>query len=375
MMRTSYFGLTLAAAAAGLVNASCSTVECGQGTVERDGACFAADQSTEPGMCGGTGPFATVLGLDGTCETEVPTVCDEETTRAETDDQTGVTTCIGTGGGCEVEIQCSAPESGRITLCGRIWDAETDMPIAASIDGSTAECDPAAPTTSGPCSLRVRFFDALDFAGDPAGAMAITPPDGVYTDNCNRYRGHNMTRPQFGFIGMGVDDAPGITPTTPHRLTGVATANALATPGRGFRAYSTRVSTDMLWSTSAAIGGMTFAERGVLAIVFRYQGQPRAGVQIRQAGSLIPNTDFYFTDTGIARTSVSPGVPGTQSVTGANGTGLVISVDTPTAHDGVGAEPGTPGQCIWPSNLAAAIPGVVFIQTKDAETTLGAACP
>lgn len=367
-MRTSYIGFMLAAAAAGLVNASCSNVECGQGTVERDGACFPADQGTEPSMCGGTGPFATVLGLDGKCETEVPTVCDEESTRAETDDATGVTTCIGVTGGCDSEIQCQAPDSGRITLCGRIWDAETDDPIAAALNTPEMMCNPAAPTTDGPCSLRVRFFDALDFASNPATAMPIMPPEGVFTDGCNRYRGHNMTRPQFGFIGIGVDDAPGITPAVPHRLTGVATANALATPGRGFKAYITRVSTDNLWTSTSGIGGMTFAQRGVLAIVFQYKGAPRAGVTVRRAGATIPADDYYFSDTTKARTMVSAAL----TMTGANGTGLVVNTDSPTAHDGIGAEP---AGCQWPSNLAAAIPNVVFMQIKEAELPGGAACP
>ncbi|HUQ04350.1 MAG TPA: hypothetical protein VM261_17745, partial [Kofleriaceae bacterium] len=229
---------------------------------------------------------------------------------------------------------------------------------------------------SGPCSLRVRFFDALDFAGNPQTAQPIIPPEGVYQDGCNRYKGHNMTRPMFGFVGIGVDDAPGITPTTPHRVTGVATANNLATPARGFRAYITKVSTDQLWSTSAALGGMSFGQRGVLAIVFHYKGAPRSGVTIRRSGSPIPNDDFYFTDTGITRTTVSGGIPGTQSSTGANGTGLVINADTPIAHDGIGGEPGTPGQCVWPSNLGASIPNVVFVQIKEAElATGGAACP
>ena len=365
-MRT-YLGLSLAAAAAGLVNVSCSQIECGQGTIERDGVCQPTDGTT-PGMCGGDGPFATVLGLDGLCETEVPTVCDETTTREEVDDQTGVTTCIGITGGCGSEIECNAPDANKATLCGRIWDSEVDTPIAAAMTTPEVMCNSAAPTTDGPCSLRLRFFDALDFAMNPTGAMPIVPEGGVYTDGCNRYRGHNMTRATFGFMGIAVDDAPGITPVTPHRLTGVATSNAFASPGREFRAYVTRVSTDMAWSTSSGIGGMTFSQRGVLAIIFHYKGVPRNNVQIRRNNMLIPTDDFYFSDSGIGRTTVVAA----QAMTGANGTGLVINSNTPIAHDGVGNEP---SGCIWPSNLAASIPGVVFMQIKEAETAAGAACP
>lgn len=372
-MRT-YLGLSLAAAAAGLVNVSCSQVECGLGTIERDGVCQADTGGTTPGMCGGDGPFATVLGLSGMCETEVPTVCDEETTEPSLDDVTGVTTCIGTGGGCGEEIKCGPHTGGRVSLCGRIWDTETETPLPEDMAISTNRCDPANPTTSGPCSLRLRFFDALDFAMNPQGAMPIVPPDGVYVDGCGRYRGLNMTPATFGFMGIAVDDAPGITPTTPHRLTGVATTNTFGNPGQRFHAYATRSSTDTTWTTGAGLAGSSFAERGVLAIVFTYNGMPRSGVQVRRNGSPTPSgDDFYFSDTmptaNPARSMVGPS---SQTTTGANGTVLVINSNTPIAHDGIGAEP---SGCVWPSNLAASIPGVVFMQIKDAETPAGAACP
>lgn len=365
-MRT-YLGVSLVAAAAGLVNVSCSQVECGQGTVERDGTCVPSDQATTPDMCGGIGPFATVLGLDGKCETETPTVCDDVTTREEVDSETGVTTCIGIAGGCSNEIDCPDPDSGKATLCGRIWDSELETPIPEAATNPTVRCNPASPTTDGPCSLRLRFFDALDFAMNPSGAMPIQPEGGVYTDGCNRYKGHNMTRATFGFIGIAVDDAPGITPVTPHALTGVATSNAFASPGEQFHAYATKVSTDQKWHTTSGIGGASFASRGVLAIVFDHNG-PVSGVQVRRNGALIPADDYYFSDTMSARMTVDPA----RTNTGPNGTVLVINSNTPIEHDGVGAEP---SGCQWPANLAASIPGVVFMQIKEAQTAAGAACP
>jgi hypothetical protein len=364
-MRT-YLGLTLVAAATSLVNLSCSQVECGQGTVERDGVCYPADTATNPSSCGGDGPFETEEGLDGKCWTKVPTVCDETSTREEVDDTTGVVTCIGTAGGCGSSIDCPAPAAGKATLCGRIWDAESDDPIAAAPGATGTAC--GTPTTDGPCSLRVRFFDAVDFASDPMAAQPLAGE--VLTDDCNRYRGKDLTRATFGFIGVGVDDAPGITPTTPHRVTGVAASNAFASPGRDFAAYTTKVTTDMAWHTSSGIGGMTFAQRGVLAVVFHYHNAPVAGVQIRRGGATIPADDFYFSDTTKARTTVAAA----QTVTGANGTALALNPgsSSPTEHDGVG---GLPSGCQWPTNLAAAIPGVVFVQIKDAQTAAGAACP
>ncbi|MBE7453405.1 MAG: hypothetical protein HS111_32440 [Kofleriaceae bacterium] len=361
-------GLSLAGLGLGLVglsNVSCQAIDCGPGTLERDGVCVPADETVGDARCGGAGPFATVLGLDGTCEVETPTQCDPTTTEERFDPQTGITTCVGTGGGCSEPIACQAPDAGRATLCGRIWDTETDTPFAEAVNNATMRCDPANPTQDGPCSLRLRFFDALDFAMNPSGAMPLVPEGGVFQDGCNRYRGHNLPRATFGFIGIAVDDAMG-TPAR-HIMTGVATSNAFASPGRDFRAYITRNSTDTAWTSSAGLAGDSFATRGVLAIVFHYQDAPVSGITVRRNGSLIPNDDFYFSDTDRERTTVDAAL----TSTGANGTVLVINSPTPIAHDGVGNEP---SGCIWPSNLAASIPNVVFVQIKEAETPAGVVC-
>lgn len=264
---------------------------------------------------------------------------------------------------CSIPLPCPPPDAGKATVCGWIHDAETDG-IIPTENPTRQSC--SGLTSTGPCSLRVRYFDALDFAGNPSGALPIVPESSM-VDDCGRFRALNLPRPQFGFLAIAVDDAPGITPVTPHRLTSVTVPNALATPGI-VRAYSTRVSTDVMWHASSAVGGMTFAQRGALVKVFTYRGQPRAGVAVRQSGATIPNNDFYFSDTGITRTTIAP----QQTSTGANGSVLIINVDTPTGHDGVGAEP---SGCVWPAKLGAATPGVVWIDLVEAETPSGAICP
>lgn len=356
--------ITGLAVAAGFGNVSCSKVDCGEGTVERDGTCFPADD--QPGSANCTP--GTVLGSMG-CEVETPTQCDVNTTMEVFDPETGLTTCIGTGAvGCSTELSCSSPDSGRASLCGRIYDTETDLPIVDPVagGGTGAQC-PVNPTQTGPCSLDLKFYDALDFAQDPMAAMPLPPEGGVYLDDCGRYRGHNMPRATFGFIGVAVEDAAG-TPDR-HIRTGVATSNQVASPGNRFRAYVTRNETNATWTAGAGIGSPSFAQRGVLAVIFHYKGMPRENVTIRRNGSNVPNTeDFYFTDPGIARTMIDT----TSDDTGPNGTVLVVNSPTPISHDGVGNEP--PG-CIWPANLAASIAGVVFVQIKEAELAGGAACP
>jgi hypothetical protein len=355
------------ATAAAASTMSCSTLECGEGTIERDGTCVSGtgfnDTTCGPG---------TALGPNGTCLPDPMIVCDPMTTQEVVDPDTGVTQCVGTdvGGDCSAPRACPAPQSGKLTLCGRLYDTETDQPIEAA--NATGELCTAS-TATGPCSLKLLFFDALEFSINPMTANPIVPTT-LDVDDCGRFVAQNLSRPSFGFIGAGTDDANG----QPDRyvLTGVATPNASATPARDFRIYATLKSTDADWSSSAAIGGASFAERGVLAAVFRHRGAPVAGVRVRRSANFIPNDDFYFSDTGVGRTTVSPHVnndtsPGVGS-TGPNGTALVINVSSATNHDGSGGEP---ANCRWPESLAAAIPTVVFVQLKDAETSGGAACP
>lgn len=348
------------AIAGGLSNVSCSRIECGTGTVEREGVCEPVDVQPGSANCAP----GTVLGPMG-CEVETPTQCDPISTEERFDEDTGITTCVGLGGtGCSAVLPCNN-DGTNVTLCGQIYDTETDMPIVAP--GATAtRCNPAAPTAEGPCSLDLKFYDALDFAQNPDTAQPLVPAGGVYVDDCGRYKGENITSPTFGFIGVAVGDAVGREGR--HRRTGVATANGLARPDADFRAYVTRVSTDMLWSTQAGLSGMTFAQRGVLAIVFRHNDNPVAGVQVQRDNNNIPNDDFYFADDpGPGRAMLST----TRTNTGPNGTVLVVNSPTPIAHDGAGGEP---AGCQWPSNLAASIAGVTFVQIKDAEMPGGAPC-
>jgi len=351
---------------AGAGNLSCSALECGTGTVARDGVCVPADEQPDNAQCG----EGTELGQGGLCVPSEVVVCDPDTTLADEDPVTGVITCIGiSNGGCSVDTLpggCPDPSSGKVTLCGRLYDSQTDAVFqAAAADGTP--CDPNNPTSEGPCSMSLTFYDAVDFAQNPATAQPLVPAD-LYYDDCGRYRATDLPRATFGFIGLGIDDATGAADR--NRLTGVATPNAPPTPTahKKFKGYVTRNETDMAWTQTAGLTGMTFAERGVLAIIFHYHDLPVAGVQVRRNMSPIPNDDYYFSDTDPARSTVAVA----QTTTGANGTVLVTGAPSPTNHDGVGSEP---SGCQWPNNLAASIPTVVFMQIKDAETAGGAECP
>jgi hypothetical protein len=265
---------------------------------------------------------------------------------------------------CAIPLPCPAPTTDKVTLCGRIYDTESDDVVEAS-NPTRQAC--TGTTASGPCSLRVRYFDALDFAMNPTGAQPIVPPESV-VDDCGRFRAQNMTRATFGWIGIAVDDAPTVTPAEPHRLTSVSFANAEAVGNTQMRAYTTRVATDQRWTTTAGLTGMTFAQRGVLLKVFLYHDQPVAGVRILRNGSMIPADDFYFSDVGPTRSTIDPA----QSATGANGSVLMINGPTPIELSGTGAEP---AGCQWPANLGASVAGVISVDRREAETSSGSACP
>lgn len=264
---------------------------------------------------------------------------------------------------CAIPLSCPPPSAGKATICGWIHDAEADEVVAAP-DPMRQACGSA--TTSGPCSLRVRFVEAIDFASDPNGAPPLLP-ESTTIDDCGRFRGQNLPRASFGFIAVVVDDAPGVTPAEPHRVTSIVYNNAEASPAIG-RAYTTRVATDQLWTTGAGLSGSTFAQRGVLVKVFMHRGAPVAGVTVRRNDSQIPADDHYFSDAGLTRRMVAPA----QTATGPNGTVLVTNTTTPIAIGGVGGEP---SGCTWPANLGAATPGVVSLDFAEAETPAGAPCP
>ena len=281
-----------------------------------------------------------------------------------------VAACSGRNGGgsdttpptpCSGDIAggCPAPDPGKMTLCGRLSDAGTNLPIAAAAPtGGTC----TAVTAEGPCSLRLQFFDALEFFGNPSGATPIVPAE-LTVDDCGRYRARNLVPPGLGYLAVAVDDAP--TATDRYRLTVVTTQNTPATQN-ALSIWGTTIASDNAWSASAGLVGSTFADRGVLALVFRYQDLPRAGVMALRSGTSFPADDYYFSDAGASRSVVD----GAFTITGSNGTALFLN-SAILNHEGAGSEP--PG-CTWPSVLTGSTPGAVSFQLMSAMNG-GALCP
>ncbi|MBP6633168.1 MAG: hypothetical protein KBG28_11150 [Kofleriaceae bacterium] len=362
--------LAPAAMTASLAQVGCSSLECAEGTIERDGVCAPANGQPGAATCGP----GTQLGAGGLCEPILPpAVCDPATTEEILDPETGVITCQGTGGaGCAGDLpDCATAPPGSMTLCGRFVDLQSDVPVQAP-SATGAQC--VASTATGPCSLAIAAYNAIAFATNPLGATPL-PTAETYIDDCGRFRLREvMVQASVPFVGLGVDDSP-TSGADNVRLTGVALPRADATAVRNIVAYTTQIATDMAWTTSAGLTGGTFAEQGVYVNLFRragttadpLAGMPIPGVQITRSGAVVAGDDYYFSDTSPGgRLTVDPA----QDATGANGVGLMLR-STLGAHSGTG---GIPASCQFATNNGASIPGVVFVQIKPAGDAPGMTC-
>jgi hypothetical protein len=349
----------LLVSASSLSVSSCKDVECGDGTIERDGTCAPATLTTSGGMCG---PFTELQG-DRCVPQFPPTVCDPTTSIPTMDPATGVTTCVGTGGGgCSAKFACPAPTAAnRFTVCGQIYDFETGMKLQG-VDPSGAMCDPAAPTATGPCALQINAYDAVMFASSPASAMKL-PADSITIDDCGRYRVVNVdTNATSPFIGLGIDDAG--QPNGPGGTT--VTVGVAAKKGdilvENFEAYIVKPSTVASWASSGGpslAGGIyvaTYRKHKLVDGVDRHA--PQDGVTFAHLDTTTyPGDDYYFTP---AQTTIQT-VDTVATATGLNGTALVINRSVGEGAMFVG-QGGIGTGCRWEPHAAASVPGIVFIQ-------------
>ncbi|MCB9560380.1 MAG: hypothetical protein H6709_06325 [Kofleriaceae bacterium] len=347
-------------------NIACNQLQCAEGTIDRDGECVPAELDPDTAACG----EGTQLGTDGKCEPVFPpTVCDDLTTVAVLDEETGIITCEGngTGGTCDTNLPCPSAASNKVSVCGRIYDMEDDRQLRAA-SPTMQECGHGG-ATDGPCEVDIKFYDALDFAGNPTGTTPLSY-DSLYIDDCGRFIAKNVQRPQLPYLGIGTDDAPG---GSQYRLTGLAFPVVSGQVRNNQRVYVVQESTNQMWSSTGGVSP-SFIDQGVYMGIFYYHSPdttgsvPVAGVTVTSNGAVRVNDDYYFTDTTVTqRTTVTANGP-----TGPNGAALMLNSSL-VEHSGQGAEPGT--GCVWPSDLAASIPGVLFFNPRVAEDAQGNECP
>lgn len=359
--------------AAGVVAAApgCTSVECGVGTVERNGACEPSDSSFGSATCGS----GTVL-IGDRCVTTVE--CDPDTTMQMVGSD-GSVVCVGVGENipCGMPLPCPQPAAGKQTVCGQLYDIETGSAFEAT-GGTGTRC--TGGETSGPCALRMDAYDASLFATDP---MAPTLNVGdKYMDDCGRYKFTDITPPAGPFVGLGFDDADPVNKGGP----GLTNAVGVALPANPdsatnkFEAWIAKKSTTDKWAQD---GGPSVST-GFHVLIFRahkcdattgqcngdaQENQP--GVQIYKNTLAVPNNDFYFDAADAGHTTIDPAA----TVTGANGTGLLTgaSVTDNLVWTGMGGLSDTTN-CKWESHAAASIPNVVSFQIYRPANQVGHTC-
>lgn len=348
MLRTVIIGLGLLALLQG-----CKEVECGEGTIERDGACQPADVVVDPATCG---PNTMAVG-DQCLPVFEPTTCDPATTEEDLDPETNVTTCIGTGGGgCGAALPCPQPSAGKQTICGQLYHLETGENFAAA-DATAARCDPTMPAAAGPCALRINPYDAVAFAMDPTTAPLDVGDR--YIDDCGRFRLTDVMPGSSPFIALGMDDVDPTKagPQGATNATGIALAKAENMSTRDVEMFAIPATTTTKW---AQTGGPTIAG-GIYVMLFRQRRAPsrltQAGVTAIKNAAPAPADDYYFVATDVTRERVDPAA----TTTGANGTALVTNVALDPTKPNTGAS-SLPAGCRWSLHLGRTVPGVVFVQ-------------
>jgi hypothetical protein len=351
-----------AAAAAG-----CKNVDCGDGTTERNGACVPSNETVSTAKCG---PFTELHG-DACVPMFPPTLCDPGTTQPDVDTSTGVITCIGTGaGGCSAKLACPTPTDGKQTICGQLYDFENGQPFAQA--GATGTpCVPGA-TTTGPCSLGIRAFDAVALAMNPT----MTPPlgtDAVLIDDCGRFKVPEIVQPTGPLIALAVDDAAmaAAGPGGTTNATGVATGKMANFATKDVEAFVIKGSVAAGWGSPSLAAG-------IYAAVYRGHRtglDNQAGVTLTLGSMASPpptmtdmNRDFYFGSAATTRTTLD----GAANVTGSNGTALLSGATLTELYSGRG---GLPSTCTYDIHGGAAVPGVVFVQIFRPTDVPGMTCP
>lgn len=371
-MRHAIFLFVLVAGASG-----CKSVDCGPGTIERNGTCDPADNTAGTAGCGS----GTVL-VGDRCEPVLPpTMCDPSTTTEMPDpNDPSVTICVGTGGpgGCSGTFACPTPTQGKQTICGQLYDVTDNSKFQGAATGSLC----SGSETTGPCALKITPYDALAFGGMPN----TTPPlanGGVDIDDCGRYRVKDITQPASPYIGLGIDDKGATTVGDPGGITnttGVATTAVPDSTTNGLEAWIAPSTTTDMWTST---GGPPVSG-GIYVPIFRAHKcdatgnnctgdkfANQAGVTITKSGSTVPANDYYFPPTQVGHTSIDMNA----TATGVNGTGLLTnaSVNDSLAYSGTGGLSDTTN-CKWDLKAGASVANIVFFQVYRPVNQVGHQC-
>jgi hypothetical protein len=337
---------------------ACKSIECAPGTIERNGTCQPADETTGTAKCG---PF-TVLQGDQCAPQFPPTICDPATTTPNVDPATGVTTCIGTGAAsCSGAFACPTPASGKQTVCGQLYNFADNTKFAAA-NATGVQC--TAATTTGPCALQMAAFDAVNYLSAPT-TTAPQATGAIYIDDCGRYRIPDITPPAGPVIAIGLDDAG-----MPFGPSGVTVTTSIALPTQAdtktanVEAWIVDVTTVGTWQ---ATGGPMLAN-GIYAAIFRTHTcdatgtctgdafANQSGVTITENSAPKAANDSYF-----AAEAGRLHIDAAANLTSIDGTALYTPASLAAAYSGSGGLSDN-ANCVWETHAAGTVPGAVFMQ-------------
>jgi hypothetical protein len=269
---------------------------------------------------------------------------------------------------CSAPVACPAPSSGKQTICGQLYDLQTNAKL-----GDTSVGTACSTTTTGPCSLAITAYDALAFGQNPA-SVAPLQTGSVEIDSCGRFRVTDITITGISpFVALVIDDAAGRGPTGTTVTTAIATPKIADTATAELEAWIVTQSTTAQW---AASGGPALSA-GVFVPLFRAHNlgtpdtdpfEPQAGVTVTKNG--FPISQFYFEPELLDRTTIAP----VATTTGVNGTALIANamVAEGVAYGGSGGF--TDAACRWQPHVGMSLPGVVFVQIFRPLSVVGQQC-
>lgn len=241
--------------------------------------------------------------------------------------------------GCAIPLPCPNSDANRFSICGRVHDVETGGGITNS------------------ATVSITFHDLVAYVDDPTTSTPLVPEE-LTLDDCGRFRARNLPVPQLGYLGVVVDDA--VNAPDNHRATIVSNYAWNGGTETLQRAYALRSSTDDAWASQVNLA-QSFADQGaILALFTGPEDRPAPNVRITADDVVRAADDFYFS-TVSSRTTLLP----SATTTNPNGAALMLN-SALVQHSGTGGEP---NGCVWSRQMAAAIPGTLWVQP------IGFECP
>jgi hypothetical protein len=325
----------------------CDSPICGDGTIERGRQCVVLVDAGPATCCGPGTHEDPELG----CVPDEVRTCDACAFPVLLDD--GLVHCFGHGDGCPVP--CPPPGPGNVSVCGRMVDVET----GASIDdgnGDGSPCDPSDPAETGPCSLAIRFYAALDLADGDAAELV---PYALHFNNCGDFSAE-VEEPSVGFLAVVVDDAAA---ADDHAAAVVVLPAQAGVRHDDVTLFGLRRTTDIAWTTAAGdpFAGQTFAQQGAELLLFRYGDDPVGGVTVGN-GEV-----FYFADNDPAqRALLDPALTATAV------NGAALRAGSMASASASGSEP---DGCDWSPLPWGGTPGFVRVDDVHAVNDLGVCQP